>query len=162
MQKVTPDMIEQWKFISEEFRHRLKPNRKSASDIIAYLTSKYPARKVTDEKMNRVVISNVLANKCFAEKLPAGAHPAALCYSIDNAGAGRFLYERQDELFRGQTIFVGVELVTGFFLVEGCSELWDELFAFRGLDEEDLTNFYLVAEYVTCLRKFNLLDDMLA
>ena len=64
-------------------------------------------------------------------------------------------------------IFIGVELETGYFLVEGverstgefCAEkterLYDELVAFRGLDEKDLGNFYLVAEYVgaTKMRK---------
>jgi hypothetical protein len=35
------------------------------------------------------------------------------------------------------------------------------LFAFKGLDAEDLTNFYLVAEYIACLKKFDMLDDVL-
>ncbi len=39
-------------------------------------------------------------------------------------------------------------------MVEGSSELWNELFAFRGLDEEDLKNYYLVAEYISCLKQF--------
>jgi len=54
-----------------------------------------------------------------------------------------------------------VELNSGYFLVEGSSLLWDELFAFRGLDEEDLKNYYLVAEYVACLRRFDRLDRVL-
>ena len=38
-------------------------------------------------------------------------------------------------------------------MVEGSSRLWDELFVYRGLDLVDLDNFYLVAEYVECLKK---------
>ncbi|PKP63241.1 MAG: hypothetical protein CVT86_05735 [Alphaproteobacteria bacterium HGW-Alphaproteobacteria-8] len=34
--------------------------------------------------------------------------------------------------------------------------------AFRGLDAEDLENYYLVAEYVACLRRFGLLDDIIS
>lgn len=161
MQEATPEMIEQWKLTYSEFKPRLNPNRKLASDLIAYLTSKYPVKEETDEKLKQVVTDNVLLNKCFAEKLPVDKHPVAVCYSINNTGVAKLLYEKQDEIFGGQTIIVGIELETGFFLVEGSSELWDELFAFQGLDEKDLNNFYLVAEYIACLQKFNMLDKVL-
>ena len=38
--------------------------------------------------------------------------------------------------------------------MEGSGELYDELIAFRGLDDRDLENFYLVAEYVAAAQKF--------
>lgn len=47
-------------------------------------------------------------------------------------------------------MFVGIDLVSGYFYVEGSEEIYDDLFAFRGLDERDLDNFFLVAEYVKC------------
>jgi hypothetical protein len=161
MQKATPEMVEKWRSAYAEFRPVLAPNRKPASELIKYLTSKYPVTELTGDKFKKVVIGNVVSNKCFAEKLPEGRSPLAVCYVIDNAGNGRSLYEKQDDIFRNTAIFVGVELETGYFLVEGCSALWDELFAFQGLDESDLNNFYLVAEYIDCLRKFNMLDDVL-
>lgn len=45
-------------------------------------------------------------------------------------------------------------LVCYFFLdsVEGSEEIWDDLLAFRKLDEQNLTNFFLVAEYVRCIK----------
>ena len=156
MQEVTPELIEQWKVIYAKYKPLLKPNRKPSTDVITYITNKYPAKEVTDEKLLQVVLDNVLANECFAEKLPVNKHPVAVCYSIDKVGVGKLLYQKQDEIFRDMTIFVGIELETGFFYVEGCSELWDELFAFRGLDEKDLNNFYLVAEYIACLGKFDI------
>jgi hypothetical protein len=64
-------------------------------------------------------------------------------------------------MFRGRAIIVAVELHSAYFMVEGSSLLWDELFAFRGLDEEDLANYYLVAEYIGCLKRFGLLDEVL-
>ena len=39
--------------------------------------------------------------------------------------------------------------------------LWDELYAFQGLDETDIQNFYCVAEYVSCLKRFGLLDKII-
>ncbi len=62
----------------------------------------------------------------------------------------------------GSPIYVGMDLITGYFQVEGgCSLLWDQLFAFRGLDAMDLENYYLVAEYIGCLRRFGKLERTL-
>lgn len=161
MQEVTPEMIEQWKLVFKEYKPKLKPNRKTALDMIGYLKNKYSLIEVKDEKWESVVVNNVLYNQCFAEKLPTGKQPTAVVFSVDNIGEGKHLYENQDEVFRGLIIHVGVELETGFFHVEGSSNLWDELFAFRGLDERDSDNFYLVAQYIYCLRRFGILDDIL-
>ncbi len=49
-------------------------------------------------------------------------------------------------------IFVGVDLATGYFLVEGSEQLWDELCAFSGLDERDLENYVCVGLYLDCLK----------
>jgi hypothetical protein len=94
--------------------------------------------------------------------MPAGTTPEVSGFIIENTGTGKHLYETQDEMFRGRAIIGAVELHSAYFMVEGSSLLWDELFAFRGLDEEDLGNYYLVAEYVDCLRRFDLLDSVLA
>lgn len=40
--------------------------------------------------------------------------------------------------------------------------LYDELVAWRGLDEDDLNNYYLVAEYIECLERFGLLGKNFA
>ena len=68
---------------------------------------------------------------------------------------GGRLYENKEEIFKDvEEIFVGIDLETGYFCVEGSGELYDELIAFRGLDDRDLENFYLVAEYVAAAQKF--------
>jgi hypothetical protein len=95
------------------------------------------------------------------KKLPAGRTVIPKVYRVLNEGHAQALYLQQDEVFKGRDIILGIDLETGFFHVEGSSLLWDELFAFRGLDAEDLTNFYLVAEYIACLKKFDMLDDVL-
>lgn len=157
MQEPTPKMAEEWKRIFDQYKTRLAPNRKTAAEVLQYLKNKYLLEEVTDDRWKRVVTGNVLHNRPHAEKLPAGKAPRAVVFSVLNAGAGKTLYEQQDELFKGREITVGVEMETAFFHVEGSSLLWDELFAFRGLDEKDLQNFYLVAEYVECLKRFGML-----
>ncbi len=160
--KVSPEMIREWKDTSATYRPSLHPNKKTGPEILAYLTGKYPVRELPADSIIEVISDNVLLNDCNARKMPAGKTPEAAGFFIENTGAGKHLYENQDEFFRGRSIIAGVELHSAYFMVEGSSQLWDELFAFRGLDEEDLANYYLVAEYVACLRRFDLLDRILA
>ena len=161
IQKPTSETVEEWKAIYAEYKTKLYPNKKTALEIIEYIKQKYPITEQTEEELKQVVINNVLANKCYSNKLPNSKIPAAKVFYIENTGLGKHLYEKQVDVFKGNKIIVGVELETAFFMVEGSSMLWDELFAFRGLDEDDLYNFYLVAEYITCLKKFDMLDSVL-
>lgn len=161
-QKVTPELVSSWKETAKTYRPLLQPNKKTGPEILAFLTGKYPVRELTSDALRDVVEDNILSNECHARKMPADTTPAVQGFVMENTGTGKHLYENQDELFRGRAIIGAVELHSGYFMVEGSSLLWDELFAFRGLDEEDLGNYYLVAEYVDCLRRFDMLEDVLA
>jgi len=160
--KVTPELVSTWKETAKTYRPLLQPNKKTGREILAYLTGKYPVRELTSGVLRDVVEDNILSNECNARKMPAGTIPEVQGFMIENTGTGKHLYENQDELFHGRGIIGAVELHSAYFMVEGSSLLWDELFAFRGLDEDDLENFYLVAEYVDCLRRFDLLESVLA
>lgn len=161
-QPATPELIESWKNTFAQYKPRLQPNRKSGAEVKAYLLSKYPVREETSESARKVVTGNILANKPFKDELPLGMQPEPYCAIVLRQGAGETLYAAQDEMFSGVDIFVGVDLVSGYFLVEGSSLLWDELFAFRGLNETDLENYYLVAEYIACLERFGMLEQALS
>ncbi len=154
-------MVKEWNITYDTYRPLLNPNNKTAVELIAYLTQKYPVTELTEERLKQVVRDNVLLNVCHAKKLSAGKTPVAKVFLIENTEAGTYLYENQDDLFKGIQIIVGFDLETAFFLVEGSSLLWDELFAFRGLDEDDLTNFYLVTEYISCVQKYSVLENVL-
>ncbi|HHX87473.1 MAG TPA: hypothetical protein GX693_04745 [Firmicutes bacterium] len=65
-------------------------------------------------------------------------------------------------MFKGYKIFIGVDLSSGFYCIEGSSMLWDELCAFQGLDSKDIENYYCVAQYISCLKRINRLEEMLA
>ena len=154
MQEPTSEMVEEWKKIWIEYKDKLRPNRKSGKEVVEYLKNKYLLEELHDDNASQVVIDNLIYNKPLADKLPMGAEPSAVTFIIENKDNGKFLYENQDEIFKGNNIFVGVELESGFFCVEGSSLLWDELYAFQGLDEKDIRNYYCVAEYISCLKKF--------
>lgn len=161
MQGATPEMVKRWKEIWNEYKYKLVPNRKSGKEVVEYLKNKYLLKELHDGNAKRLVIDNVLCNEPYAEKLPIGAEPTAVTFIVENQDNGKFLYQNQDEVFRGNNIFVGVELETGFFCVEGSSLLWDELYIFQGLDEKDIQNYFCVAEYISCLKKFGLLESVL-
>ena len=68
------------------------------------------------------------------DKLEDGTRPDIRCYRTGNA-------------------LVGIDLVSGAFHVEAVDmaeaiTVYNDLFVFRGLREDDLKNFVLVAEYV--------------
>jgi len=152
--------IATWKQVFAQYRPRLKPNRKSGEEVHTYLRSHYSLRMLQDSRADQVVIQNILLNEPLARELPPGAAPSPVCCIVEPVGAGEALYQEQDACFQGIEIFVGIDLTTGYFVVEGSSRLWDELYAFRGLNEHDLDNYYSVAEYIACLERFDLLDQI--
>jgi len=159
--QATQEDIARWKRIYEEYRPRLRPNRISGAALYAYLESRYPLLCMEDTRADQVVTDNILKNACFASLLPEGEQPEPVCCAIEPVGSGLTLYHAQDAVFSGCDIIVGIDLVSGYFLVEGSSLLWDELYAHRGLNESDLENFYSVAEYIACLTRFGMLEEHL-
>jgi hypothetical protein len=145
-EQATPQMIQEWKQIFEQYKGKLKSNRKTGQEIVDYLLSKYSLIPVNDDRAKQVVSLNVLENEPLKEKLPDGTEPDPVAF-----------YWNDD----GKKVFIGVDLSSGYFLVEGSAELHDELCAFQGLDSYDLENFYCVAQYIICLQKFNRFDVIL-
>ncbi len=115
-------------------------------------------QQLHDDAATRVVTDNVLHNAHLAMKLPACTVPAAVTFIVERFGAGEALYRNHDEVFKGNRTFAGVDLGSGCFFVEGSSLLHDELRAFQGLDAADIRNYFLVAGYISSLRRFDLLE----
>ena len=106
----TQEMIENWKQTFQQYRPVLSPNRKSASEMVAYLKSKYDLTEIDDNAWKQVVIDGVLLNEPFAAKLPLGSRPNAVVFAVQDRGNGEVLYRQQDKIFEGQQIVVGIEL----------------------------------------------------
>lgn len=162
MREPTPEMFEEWKAVWREYKDFLQPNRKSGQELLDYLSQKYVLTEIHDEKAAEAVCLNITMNKPRAEKLPAGAAPQPRTYFVENRGNGCALYKDMDEIFKDVTrIFVGIDLASGYYMVEGSSMLWDELCAFQGLDQADIQNYYCVAQYIACLKRFGKLQNAL-
>ena len=161
MQKATPEMLSEWKKTWSEHKDKLRPNRKTGQEMIDFLCSRYPLTELHGDGALNVIVGNVLDNKPYKEKLPPHKKPIPRAFVVENACLGQMLYKDQDVVFKGTDIFVGVDLASGFFCVEGSSFLWDELCAYQGLDEKDLQNYYCVAQYIACLERFGALKNNL-
>ncbi len=134
----TIEMIQEWKCIYNENRDKLKPNRKSGAEINDYICNKYRFEKLDSLSFHDVVEFNIMKNESNREKLPQGAVPQIVAYKAKDS-----------------SVLVGIDLVTGFFHIEGkdinrVAEIYDDLFLFRGLDETDIKNYFLVAQYIQC------------
>ena len=65
MQKCSKEMIEAWKAVYAEYKTQLRPNKKTASEVIEYLKQKYPLAEPTDGKWKRG-----RRGQCDAEQVP--------------------------------------------------------------------------------------------
>ena len=135
----TLEMLQEWKRIYNENCETLKPNRKSGAEINDYFCEKYCFEKFDSLTFREIVEFNIMENEPNREKLPQGESPQVITY------------KNQDS-----SVKVGIDLITGFFHIEGedidrVSKIYDDLFLFRGLDEEDLKNYFSVAQYIQCL-----------
>lgn len=166
-QEPTKEMLDKWKTTWLQYKNKLRSNRKSGTELLCYLQDKYVLTEIHEKDATDAVVGNVTMNASYFEKLPESTAPIPRTFFVENAGNGEILYQAKNkdsaDVWGGDItrIFVGIEVVTGFFMVEGSTMLWDELCAFRGLDEKDLQNYVCVAEYISCLKKFDRLQEIL-
>ena len=160
MTKPDPEMIKEWKSTYEQYKDKLYPNKKTITEILNYLNQKYQLTEIFDEKVDFVIKGNAAENPLL-EYQPKKNILKSRGFYVDNSGVGKILYEKQDKIFEGSKFIVGIEYETNFFLVEGSSFLYDELTAFHGLNEKELSNYFAVARYISCLSKFGMLNSVI-
>lgn len=151
MQEPTEKMIKEWQDIYNKNKDNLKPNKKGGLEIVEYLKENHSVVEVENSELEKVVYDNIVLNEYSNKKL-CGKAPVIKLFEVTDKN----LYEKQDNVFKGIKIVVGVELNTSYIFVEGSSYLYDELMAFTGLDAKDITNYFLVAQYIKCKEKFNI------
>jgi len=137
--EATPEQSAEWKRIFEKHHAAMKPDRKTGSEVDQYFRAAYAHRVFDNEAFREMVAQGILDNEFSRSKLPEGALPVIRSYQTGN-------------------VLVGIDLVTGEFHVESEKEeefvpVYDDLFVYRGLDRDDLKNFFLVAEYVRLTQK---------
>lgn len=137
----TPQMIERWKTLFEENHDKLFPNRRSGKEVDEHFKKSYDYEEIDSPKHKEIIEYNIMHSNHNKAKLPDDMTPEIAVYKVKNTD-----------------ILVGIDKVTGFFQVESkdtekMAEIYDDLFAFRGLDLMDIDNYFLVAQYIECTNK---------
>lgn len=152
------DMLSHWKTLGKEYQNKIKPNRKSGGEVLDYVKNKYPLieiKSIHGENIDKMIADEIKSNEYSSWRLPVGKKPEIKAFILENKGSSKLLYDEQDNIFKGLDIFIAVDLVTGYTHIEGSSRLYDEIKAYQGLDEIDIQNNFLVAEYVECCQNMN-------
>lgn len=80
-------------------------------------------------------------------KTASRAFPLPVAFRVKNSGTGASLYQSQEEGNTGSPIYVGMDLITGYFQVEGeWQPSMGSALCLPRLDAMDLENYYLVAD----------------
>ena len=172
---IDEEKIKEIENIFAEYAPILKPNRKSVPEILEYIKSRYPAEEDNSPRLKKVVEMNVLGNfhKDKSDK-EVSLKVTVLC--IKNEGTGAALYNLQQQehkefitkmkqrvknskeyLYENIPIRIGAEEVYDYMFTEGSEALGDQITIFRGLDEKELQNKYLLANYVQTLKKYKII-----
>ncbi len=135
----TPEMIAEWKQLFETHHTGMHPNRKTGTEVDAYFREKYPYQIFDNSTFRKVAETNIMENEYSRNKLPGGIAPVIKSYRIDD-------------------VIIGIDLSSGEFHIESediskVIPIYDDLFVYRGLDEDDLHNYFLVAEYIKLTQK---------
>lgn len=160
-QEPTEELLQEYKSIWMQYKDQLKPNRKTGRELLEYLEQKYPLTEIYEKEAADAIVLSV-QNGSNKEKLPVGIAPIPRTFFLENTGNGTVFYTKENkdsfDVWGGDItrIFIGIDVATGYFLAEGSTMLWDELYAFRGLDEADLKNYVRVAQYILALKRFGL------
>jgi hypothetical protein len=159
--KIDENVVNEWMATHKKYGPILMPNRKSVAEVIQYIKINYPVEEDKSEKSKSVVVYNITMNEFLAKRIPDGINLNPIVFLVKNEGPAKDLYQMQDDIFKDVPIIIGMESETGYVFVEGSKELSDEITAFQGLDSDELTNYYLVANYVRCLQKYNKLNEVI-
>lgn len=150
------EKLAEWQETHKRFRDKLSPNCKSGKEVLAYLKNKYILDELTEEQHLHVVSQNVLNNDFYKQKLPDGKLPNPKIFILKNEGKGNEIYKEQEDIWERCPVFIGIDLSSGYIHIEGSCLLYDEIFAFQGIDKYDLENCVRVADYIECIKQFNM------
>lgn len=124
---VTKEQLEKWKYLWRRYSGLLSPNRISGAELDGYFRGKYE-----HEVCDRADIRSAAEESA---KQYSGKAPDVACYVTDG------------------DVNVCIDRTSGYFHVESSdtekmAKIYDDLFAKRGLSDEDMRNYVIVGQYL--------------
>ena len=138
------------------YASKLKPNRINAEKIVKFIKDRYNVKAVVNHELLNGISNCIVENSFTSQKLKEDSKPRIVAFTIIKDEKSSTLYNSQESMWDKCPIFVAIDLETGYLQVEGSCELYDELFAFQGLDKWDIENIVRVSDYISCIRKYNI------
>lgn len=152
----TKELVKEWRYTHSMYASKLKPNKINAEKIVKFIKDRYNVKEVVDHELLNGISNCIVNNSFFAQKLKNDSLPRIVAFTIMNDEKSSELYNSQESMWRKCPIFVAIDFETGYLQVEGSCELYDELFAFQGLDKYDIENIVRVSDYISCIKKYNI------
>lgn len=152
----TKELVKEWKYTHSIYASKLKPNKVNAEKIVKFIKDRYNVKEVVDQELLNGISNCIVENSFFAQKLKNDSAPRIVAFTIINDEKSSALYNSQESMWEKCPIFVAIDFETGYIQVEGSCELYDELFAFQGLDKCDIENIVRVSDYISCIKKYNI------
>ena len=131
IKKLIPSLMEQWKAIYETERPHLKPNAITGEALTRYIEDRFAVQPSEDESLQNAV-RGMLAQSALVRQKVGDGEVRPVAYRIDDGTV------------------IGVDLLTGIFIVQDNMAVRDELTYVRGLDESDLENVLLTVDWIRC------------
>ena len=131
IKKLIPSLMEQWKAIYETERPHLKPNAITGEALTRYIEDRFAVQPSEDESLQNAV-RGMLAQSALVRLKVGDGEVRPVAYRIDDGTV------------------IGVDLLTGIFIVQDNMAVRDELTYVRGLDESDLENVLLTVDWIRC------------
>ncbi len=172
-------VIAGWKAVHKKYRPVLAPCRKTQAEVLRYIQNKYETLPENSAQALEVGRQNAIQYASLFETVDACLDITVL--AICDTGAGQALYATQQQDYADAMeywrkvhddaedippdafplpILVFVDKNGGYVGVEGSPRLETELTAYRGLNEKELDNFYVVARYIEALEKMGWLEEV--
>ena len=131
IKKLIPSLMEQWKSIYEMERPNLTPNAITGEALTRYIEERFAVQPSEDESLQNAV-RGMLAQSALVRQKVGDGEVRPVAYRIDDGTV------------------IGVDLLTGIFIVQDNMAVRDELTYVRGLDESDLENVLLTVDWLRC------------
>ena len=134
IKKLVPPLTEQWKAIYERERPNLTPNAITGEALDNYIRDRFDAEPSKDEEL----LSNVremLAQSTLVQQKKKDGQLQPVAYRLEDGTV------------------IGIDLLTGCFIVQNNDAIRDELTFIKGLDEADLDNVVLTVDWLRCRKQ---------
>ena len=131
IKKLVPSLTEHWKAVYDKERKNLVPNAITGEALSRYIRDRFDADPIGEDALISTV-RDLLEQDALLQRKKKDGRLQPEVYRLDDGTV------------------IGVDLLTGCFIVQDNELLRDELTYVKGLDAFDLENVYLTVDWLRC------------